>query len=304
MMPSSPLLKISAPVSAQAADAVAELFGRVFGTSPILYHDARTNRITVSVYLAQPSVWRDEIRAQLDMGWSHIRECGLHPGPARVTAKKIAREDWAESWKRHFHAMEFGRSLLVKPSWIRRAPKAGQQVVILDPGLSFGTGQHPTTGFCLEQIVACRQPGTVQSLLDIGTGSGILAIAAVKLGYSPVAAFDFDPESVRVAKANARVNTIRIGMGRTLRIERRDLTREPMRHVQKYDIVCANLIHDLLIAERTRILSRLKSDGILLLSGILRKQFPAVARVYRQAGLRLLCKGAKNEWQSGAFKRK
>ena len=294
-----PLLKISAPVSAQAADAVSELFERVFGAPPVIYHDARTRRTTVSAYLAQRSDWRDETRAQLAAGWAHIRQCGLEPGRASVTAKQIRHEDWAESWKRHFHAMEFGRALLVKPSWIRRAPRAGQQVVILDPGLSFGTGQHPTTGFCLEQIVACRKAGAAQSLLDIGTGSGILAIAAVKMGYAPVAAFDFDPESVRVAKANARVN----GIGRQLQITQRDLMREPLRHVQKYDTVCANLIHDLLIIERARIVSRLKPGGMLLLSGILREQFPAVARVYQEAGLRLISSGRKREWQSGAFRR-
>jgi ribosomal protein L11 methyltransferase len=223
----------------------------------------------------------------------------LDPGPGRIQEKRIRHEDWAESWKRHFRAMEFGRVLLVKPSWIRRRPRAGQCVVILDPGLSFGTGQHPTTSFCLEQIVACRRPEAAQSLLDIGTGSGILAIAAVKLGYQPVAAFDFDPESVRVAKANARLNGIR--PGQTLRIQRRDLTLEPLRAMQQYDVVCANLIDDLLMAQCARIVSRLKPGGILLLSGILQKQFAAVARVYAKAGLRLIASARRNEWKSGAF---
>jgi ribosomal protein L11 methyltransferase len=82
-------------------------------------------------------------------------------------------------------------------------------VVILDPGLSFGTGQHPTTSFCLHEIARCRKNGhAAQSFLDIGTGSGILAIAAAKLGYQPVHAFDFDPESVRVARENARKNRV------------------------------------------------------------------------------------------------
>jgi ribosomal protein L11 methyltransferase len=193
--------------------------------------------------------------------------------------------------------MEFGRALLVKPTWIRRRPRAGQQVVVLDPGLSFGTGQHPTTRFCLAQIVACRLPDAAQSLLDIGTGSGLLAIAAAKLGYRPVEAYDFDADAVRVGRANARLNKV----SRTVRLSQRDLTREPPRSVQKFDVVCANLIHDLLIAERARILGRLRPYGTLVLAGILRGQFSAVVRAYREAGLRLTATKRENEWQSGAF---
>ncbi len=151
----------------------------------------------------------------------------------------MKREDWAESWKRHFKPIEIRvkarpsaarqsasqpPSLLVKPSWSRRRAAKNQAVVILDPGLSFGTGQHPTTAFCLHEIARCRQPGTAQSFLDIGTGSGILAIAAAKLGYAPVQAFDFDPESVRVAGDNARKNRV---TGR-LKLTRGDLAKLPL----------------------------------------------------------------------------
>ena len=195
--------------------------------------------------------------------------------------------------------MEFGRALLLKPSWVRRRPRAGQQVVVLDPGLSFGTGQHPTTGFCLEQIVANRSADQQQSLLDIGTGSGILAIAAVKLGYRPVEAYDFDPDAVRVARANARQNAV----SRRLTIAQRDLTREPLRSVHKFDMICANLIFDLLLSERARIVNRLGPGGTLVLAGILRAQFPAVVRAYRRLGLRLKVSRRQNEWQSGAFAR-
>ena len=295
----APLWRISLPASAEAAEAVTELLERVLGVSPVTYVDTRTRRTTVSAYLARPSDWSDQARAQLAAGLAHVRHCGLHPGRARITATKLRHEDWAESWKRHFHAMEFGPSLLVKPSWIRRAPRAGQQVVILDPGLSFGTGQHPTTGFCLKQIVACRRPVPVPSLLDIGTGSGILAIAAARLGYRPIAAFDFDPDAVRIAKANARLN----GVGRRIRFEARDLACEPLRHVQKYDVVCANLIHDLLLAQRRRILSRLQPGGTLVLAGILQTQFPQVVRAYGEAGLQLTSTRREREWQSGAFAR-
>lgn len=296
-MPRAPLWQISVPVTAEAEEAAGELLARVFGVPPVAYLDARTRRLTLSSYLDRPAAWSDDARARLAAGLAHLRACGVDPGRARITATKLRHEDWAESWKRHFRAMEFGRALLVKPTWIRRRPRAGQQVVVLDPGLSFGTGQHPTTRFCLEQIVACRKTNTEQSLLDIGTGSGLLAIAAAKLGYWPVEAYDFDPDAVRVARANARQN----GVSRAVKLSQRDLTREPRRSVQKFDVVCANLIHDLLIAESARILARLRPGGTLVLAGILRAQFPAVARAYRAAGLRLVATQRENEWQSGAF---
>ena len=140
-------------------------------------------------------------------------------------------------------------------------------------------------------------PGGCLSLLDIGTGSGILAIAAAKLGYAPVRCFDFDPESVRVAKANAAQN----GVAHLVKPVRHDLTKLPLVSATRYDVVCANLIFDLLLTERDRILNRLRPDGVLVLAGILQTQFPKVARAYRQAGLRLIATEVEKEWQSGAF---
>ena len=222
----------------------------------------------------------------------------------------MRREDWAESWKRHFKPLEIGDALLLKPSWEKRQPRKGQAVIILDPGLSFGTGHHATTGFCLRQLVEVRKgrgagresraSAPALSLLDIGTGSGILAIAAAKLGYSPVRCFDFDPESVRVAKANAAQNDV----AHLVKPVRRDLTKLPPASATRYHVVCANLIYDLLIAERDRILSRLRPDGVLVLAGILQTQFAKVERAYRQAGLKLIATEVEKEWQSGAFVRR
>ena len=135
------------------------------------------------------------------------------------------------------------------------------------------------------------------SLLDIGTGSGILAIAAAKLGYAPVRCFDFDPESVRVARANAAQN----GVAHLVKPVRRDLTKLPHTSATRYHVVCANLIYDLLIAERDRILSRLRPDGVLVLAGILQTQFEKVECAYHWAGLKLIATEVEKEWQSGAF---
>ncbi len=209
----------------------------------------------------------------------------------------MTREDWSESWKRHFKPIEIGSRLLIKPSWIKRRPRKNQAVVVLDPGLSFGTGNHPTTAFCLRELAAHRQPGIAQSFWDLGTGSGILAIAAAKLGYAPVRAVDFDPEAVRVARENARQNQVL----RQIQIAREDVTQIRLTSREKFDFICANLISNLLLAEKRRIVNRLQTGGRLVLAGILQKEFPQVQRAYEKAGLKLAGSQIEGEWRSGAF---
>src|SRR5262249_54098095 len=218
------------------------------------------------------------------------------------SVKKLPQQDWAESWKRHFHPIEIGAKLLIKPSWSRRHPKKGQATIILDPGLSFGTGQHPTTAFCLREIVNRRCEDTAPylskkpSFLDIGTGSGILAIAAARLGFGPVDAFDFDPEAVRVASANARRNWILAN----IHFFEQDVTKLS-RTGPMYSVICANLISNLLITARDRILARLAADGVIILAGILKTEFRAVQRTYEKAGMRLVASKVQKEWRSGTF---
>lgn len=211
----------------------------------------------------------------------------------------MPRLNWAEAWKKHFPPIAIGSALRVVPSWHDLLPRQNGTVVVLDPGLSFGTGQHPTTLFCLRQLVAHRQAGQSQSLLDIGTGSGILAISAAKLGYSPVRAVDIDPEAVRVARANAMRNQVQT----RLSISHRGLTRLPLQGAKGYDLICANLTSDLLLTESDRILNRLKHEGILVLAGILAKEFLEVQRHYAKQGLRLLASAIAEEWQSASFSR-
>jgi ribosomal protein L11 methyltransferase len=222
---------------------------------------------------------------------------GLNIGSGKIITRSVPRENWAESWKRHFKPLVIGTRLLVKPSWIKRRPRKNQAVVVLDPGLSFGTGNHPTTSFCLHQVANNCANGESQSFWDVGTGSGILAIAAAKLGYGPIEAIDFDPEAVRVARENARSNQVLRG----IRIARADLTKLPAHSPRKYDLICANLISNLLIAEKKRILNRLHRGGTLVVAGILATEFSIVQKAYEAAGLKLTESHVDGEWCSGAF---
>ncbi|MBI5774988.1 MAG: 50S ribosomal protein L11 methyltransferase [Verrucomicrobia bacterium] len=290
------LWKVSLAISPEAEESAAELMSKVFGQWPSIYTGAETRETSATVYLEKRPAPNGEELRNLRAGIQRLATCSLADSTTKASVQRVRREDWAESWKRHFKPLNIGSALLIKPSWSRRRPRKGQMAVVLDPGLSFGTGQHATTEFCLQQLVKARRRGAAQSFLDIGTGSGILAIAAAKLGYSPVTAFDFDPVAVRVARENVRSNRVE----KLLRISRQDLTRLP-EHGRKHHVVCANLIYDLLIQERRRILNRLRPDGVLVLAGILATQFPRVREAYAEAGLELLSTRVKREWQSGAF---
>ncbi len=300
MKTNKPLWRVSVTTSLEAEDAVAELLGSLFDAAAATYFNLETGISTVSIFLDQKPEAR-KFKAKIAVGLKNISRCGLKLGSGSIEIARVKREDWAESWKRHFHPLEIGAELLIKPSWIKQRPKKNQAVVILDPGLSFGTGQHPTTSFCLSEIVkAAREdarPTKTKSFLDIGTGSGILAIAAAKLGYAPVHAFDFDPESVRVARDNARKNRV----ADKIKLTRGDITKLPMKPARQFDLVCANLISNLLIAERRRIVNRLKPGGTLVLAGILAVEFGVVQSAFEKLGLKLTAKRVENEWGSGAF---
>src|SRR6266516_4895129 len=291
----APLWQISLTTSLEAEEAVAAFFENLFGRPPSVFSDAATSTATVSAYCTKLPLHETELRARLRTALKKVRNCGLNIGSGRIAVRRVAPANWKESWKKHFKPFEIGRALLVKPSWSRRRPRAGQAVVVLDPGLSFGTGQHPTTAFCLERLVAARRLTRSQSFLDIGTGSGILAIAAAKLGYHPVRAFDVDPVAIRAAKANLIQNCVE-GL---VRLSRRDLTRLPLRAAERFEVICANLSSDLLVGQSKRILNRLKPSGTLILAGILKTQFAQVRRALARAGLKLIVARRVNEWQSG-----
>ena len=228
MKSTKPLWRVSVTTSLDAEDAVAEMLGELLDTTTASYFNLETGVCTISIFRDQKPDSR-KIRAKIAANLQRIRDCGLKIGAGKIEIARVKREDWAESWKRHFHPLEIDKTLLIKPSWSKKRPRKNQAVVILDPGLSFGTGQHPTTSFCLNELVHNHQSGTRQSFLDIGTGSGILAIAAAKLGYQPVRAFDFDSESIRVARENARKNRV----DTKLKLTRGDVTKLPLKPAQQ-----------------------------------------------------------------------
>jgi len=289
--------QVSVRASAEAEEAVACLLERLFRSPATVYCDEATGARTATVYPKRLPQTASAARSQLLAELARLRECGLEMETGRVSIKLLRERNWAQSWKRHFKPIDIDRELLIKPPWSNRRARRGQAVVILNPGLSFGTGQHPTTLFCLQRLVRCRRPGQAQSLLDIGTGSGILAIAAAKLGYSPVEAFDNDPVAVRISRQNSRRNRV----FNKVRPMQKDLTRMLKKRARQFDVICANLVHDLLISEASQICGRLKTGGILIVAGLLRRQFGPLAKVLRRFNLTLRERRADKLWMSGEF---
>ena len=301
-MKSERISQITIHTSLEAEEPVSALLETLFGQPASAYENVETGESRVTVYVkSEPAALRGR-RGEIVEGLQALREMGLEAGPGEIVIRRVPREDWSESWKKFFKTISIGSSLLIKPGWSKREAKPGQAVVVLDPGMSFGTGQHATTSFCLREIVRGRPKagGGAKSFLDMGTGSGILAIAAAKLGYKPVEAFDFDPVAVRVAAANCRRNRVPAKVA----VRRQDLTKLRPASRKKYDLICANLMANLLLAERNKIVQRLAPGGTLVLAGILASEFAQVAKAYTESGLELIRAVQEREWQSGSFRRR
>jgi ribosomal protein L11 methyltransferase len=263
------------------------------------YTDLETRTSESCVYFDHaPGSWM-LLRRQLLHRLQGLESCGLQTGPVQVCLRKITSNSWLQSWKKHFKPLEIGSALLVKPGWSKRRRKSTQATVILDPGLSFGTGQHPTTEFCLRGLVSVAKEIDNPSFLDVGTGSGILAIAAAKLGFSPVDAFDFDPDSISVATANAARNRV----VPRIRFWRQDVATLPKRVSRQYTVICANLLADLLMIHRDRLTARVEPGGSLMLAGILETEFDKVCVHYLARGFKCVSRRSGGEWCSGQFRR-
>ena len=286
-----------APEAPEADEAVGLLLERVFQRPYTIFTHAENITVTVSVFLPESQRITQYDRDSIAEGLKYICEWGLNTGAYNIEVKRLRREDWANSWKRHFKQIEITNKLLVRPSWERVRLKPGQKTVVINPGLSFGTGQHETTKYCLRKIVSMRRCRTEQSLLDVGSGSGILSIAAVKVGYRPVLGLDYDLEAVRIAKANAKRNRV----DHRLMFRAGEVVDLSMISREKYDIVCANLLFDLLKDHALNLISQLKPNGVLILAGILQSQFMDLQKVYEKEGLKLMHTGRRAEWQSGCF---
>ena len=219
-----------------------------------------------------------------------------------VTAIEVftmKKEDWTEVWKKYFNIIHISDRLIIKPSWLEFEPKLGQVIVEIDPGMSFGTGQHATTSFCLKMVDRLAGAPGVKSFLDAGCGSGILTIAAAKLGYSPLTAFDIDPDATKVAAENFEKNRIKPDAVKLLTVG----LIEFCAGAGIYDFVAANILGSVLVANRQKISDLVRAGGYLSLAGILNEEFDNLKNVFCEIGFTMEYRFSEKEWTSGLFRK-
>jgi len=226
------------------------------------------------------------IRGELSIIQSILEKSGQKPSLSFVFSI-IADQDWNESWKKGFVPIDVGNRFTILPPWDQ--PKKGRINVIIDPAMAFGTGHHETTRSCLVLMERYAKNNSQNSFLDLGTGTGILAIAAAKLGFHRVVAVDTDLLAVEAARKNAVLN-------QTVGIEIRECSITSLS--ETYDLIAANIISDVLERLAGIIATHLKPGGIIVLSGILDGQDDEVLRAMTQVGLKLVERYPDGKWMS------
>ena len=219
-----------------------------------------------------------------------LRFAPLETPPRWRRARRLREEDWRDSWKRYFRPRRIGRRLVVKPSWATYEVAAGDTVIEIDPGMAFGTGQHPTTAMCLRALEERLRPG--DAVLDLGAGSGILAIAAAKLGAGRVLALDIDPQAVKAARENAAANGVQ-GV-----VEVREGTLPEGAPGERCDMVVANISGLTIERLAPAFAESLREGGTLIVSGFLEDSVDGLSRALEAAGFAVERVDAEGVWRA------
>ncbi len=230
------------------------------------------------------------LRLHLD----RLPEFGLPPLSEPITLHDADDTEWVDVWKKHFHTAKIGNRIVIQPSWEEYAPQPQEVVLNLDPGMAFGTGSHPTTRLCLLALEERIEPG--MTVADVGTGSGILAIAAVKLGASVAYATDIDPLAREVSEKNANSNGLQ---GRVLVQEMETFERE----AKGCQLIVANIIAQIVIDLAPTIPPRLDDNGIFIASGIVEEYHDRVRQAFEALGMTYLETKRDDIWVCLVFRK-
>ncbi len=297
-------LEVSVSASHEASEAVYAVMseyapGAVAIEEPVVQprdgdgaHIDYSQPVTVSAYLPMDGEEQDK-RRHIEEGVWHLGQIDI-AGVGDVTVREMAEEDWANAWKEHYRTRKVGNRLVIKPSWLEYEPADDEVIVELDPGMAFGTGLHPTTDTCLKLLEEVVHGG--EHILDLGTGSGILALAAVGLGASSVLALDTESVAVEAAAANASA----AGYANQITVERGSLPL-PMGHPSHgtlFDVVLANIIARVLIELAPALKAVLRPGGPLMASGIIIDREAEVVKAFEEAGLPVQRRVQSGDWIS------
>lgn len=289
-------LELSARVDSSKADVVAEVLGR-FGYGGVAIEEeviwghseqpfpSQERQATVKIFLPV-----DNSLPKKRLELAEALACSVPQIPIELVHCEIDEQEWETAWRKHYKTLRVGNCLIIKPAWEDYEAMAGQVVVEIDPGMAFGTGQHATTRLCLLAFETYLRPG--MTVLDLGTGSGILAIAAAKLGASPVLALDINPAVVVIARSNVEAN----GVAGVVTVEQGTL---PLGAKGKiFDLVAVNITADVIEELFHSIAGCLEPRGILIASGFTEERLEEVIERLDQVGIKTMEVLAEEQWRT------
>lgn len=290
-------LEVSVPVNREAAEAVAEVLSRYVPDGVVLDFELpegpledpkqaidQATSVTVKAYLAVDADAPTK-RRKIEEGLWHLSQIwDVIPEP---TFREVPDQDWNKLWKAQIPVLELGHHVVIKPSWRDYAAEETDIVLEMNPGMAFGTGLHPTTQLCATVVEERAAPGV--SVLDLGTGTGILAMIAAKLGAAPVLGVDNDPDAIQAAQRNVNANGLTDQI--TLRLGSLDQVDDA------YDIVLANILAPIIIRMAGGgLVRRMRPGGHIIASGILEAQTADVVAALEAAGLRMVEQRQQDTW--------